>query len=69
METPQQPQIKLSDTTEVACPCGCTVFQIGAKLRGVSAILSGTGKSEVIPTQVLFCAKCLTPYTPPTIIT
>jgi hypothetical protein len=66
---PKVPNLKLSDTTLVKCNCGSEVFQAGIQLRGVSALLSGTGKNEVIPTQIIYCAKCLTKYEPSQIIT
>ena len=62
---PQMPQIKLSDTKVVACECGSEIFNSGITLRGVSALLTGTGKDEVIPTQVIYCVKCLKKYEPP----
>ena len=68
-ETLKAPQIALKDTKSVACSCGSEIFQAGINLREVSAIMTGTGKNEIIPVQVVFCAKCFKKYEPSSIIT
>ena len=72
LPTPSQPpknSILLSETSEITCSCGSSVFAEGVRLRSIDAAKTGTGKNEVLPVAVIYCAKCLTPYTPPKIIT
>lgn len=51
--------VNFSDTTEVTCDkCNHNVFNIGTFMRKVSPILSGTGKTEYIPIEAIYCVKC-----------
>ena len=64
-QQPQQPiriKLKLSDTTEVTCPCGGSTFDEGMLLRRVSRILSGGGP-EITPIPAIYCVKCGKPVT------
>lgn len=60
METPQSKEssISLKDTKEVTCSCGSTLFKQAVSLREVSALLTGTGRTEYVPVSVLACDKC-----------
>ena len=58
-------KIDLKDTTEVACECGCLLFNEAIRLNSVSKILTGTGKDELVTRPVLYCIKCLNQYNPP----
>jgi len=65
-QPPQMPRIKLSDTTAITCECGSEVFAPALGLRKVSAIVSGTGKEEVLPVQAgICCLKCGKKFEPP----
>jgi hypothetical protein len=57
----QQPglQVDISQTTEEICgECGNDTFIQVFKIRKLSALLSPTGKTTMIPMQVFACHKC-----------
>jgi hypothetical protein len=55
----QQPNIDIKQTTETLCEkCEGDAFQESVILRGVSALMSGTGKAGFLPIQVFACAAC-----------
>jgi len=58
MDEIKAPSISLKDTKEVACSCGSTAFQQAISLREVSAIITGTGRTEYIPVATIVCLKC-----------
>jgi hypothetical protein len=64
-----EPKIVLSDLPLHVCECGSEIFQQVLNLRKVSAILSGTGKEEVIPVGVIACVKCDKKYEASKILT
>ena len=68
MDTPikDQVNIPLKDTKPIVCECGCEIFDVGASLRAVSAIVSPSGKDEVLPVQTFYCKKCFKKFEPPT---
>ena len=57
-EAPKEPSISLKDTKEYACSCGNTLFKQAISLREVSALLTGTGRTEYVPVAVIACDKC-----------
>lgn len=65
----QGPSISLKDTKQVVCSCGHTLFKQLVSLREVSALLSGTGRTEYVPVAVLACEKCGKPFERNDIIT
>jgi hypothetical protein len=69
MDEIRPPSIPLKDTKEVTCTCGSAVFQQFLSLREVSAIITGTGKNEIVPMAMICCAKCHKRFEPPQIIT
>ena len=54
--------IPVKDTTPLFCKCGSEVFKKGFLMRGVSAVLSPTGKDEVSPADTYYCVKCLSKF-------
>lgn len=53
-----EPSISLKDTKEVTCSCGSTLFKQAISLREVSALLTGTGRTEYVPVAAIVCLKC-----------
>ena len=64
MDQVKQPSIPLKDTKPILCECGHDVFDGGVALRLVSAIVSPTGKEEILPVQIFYCKKCLKKFEP-----
>ena len=53
------PQFSLQDTTAVKCDkCGGEIFENGVILREVSALMTGTGQTGIVPIPVFICSKC-----------
>ena len=50
----QQPQINLSQSSEVLSSTGGQIFQIGYVIRRISKFLIGSDKDVLVPVQV-FC--------------
>ena len=65
----KEPSISLKDTKEVACSCGNTLFKQGISLREVSALLTGTGRTEYVPMAVIACDKCGKVFERPQLVT
>lgn len=59
-ETPKaQINVNLKDAEDIVCAeCGNKTFDAVLILKKLSALLSPTGKQEVIPIQTLACHKC-----------
>lgn len=58
-----QPRINLTpqmikNATTVTCDCGGNIFTEKLVFKKMSAILSPTGKEEVIPMPVVVCEEC-----------
>jgi len=51
---PQQPQIDLSQSSEVLSSTGGQIFQAGYVLRRVSKFLAGTDEDLIVPVQVFY---------------
>jgi len=52
-------RVDLSQCEVMRCrKCGGEVFDMGFQLRKVSALVSPTGREEVIGVQVFVCRKC-----------
>lgn len=63
----QQQQINISpeDTTGVLCTkCGSAFFIPVYMIRKVSALISPSGREEMIQVPVMACAACGTPIVP-----
>ncbi len=59
-----QPNLSLSDTTEVSCDspgCDSNIFVPSVMFRKVSPIITGTGKPAIVPIEVFTCIKCKSP--------
>jgi hypothetical protein len=60
---PQQININPEDTTGIKCGnCGGEFYIPVYMLRKVSALISPSGREEVIQVPVMSCAGCGTPY-------
>lgn len=59
-ETPNaQIRVNLQDAQDIVCDeCGNNTFDTVLILKKLSALLSPTGKQEVVPVQTLACHKC-----------
>lgn len=64
----QDPKISIKDTKEMACECGNTVFIQAISMREISALLTGTGRTEYIPVAKVVCSKCEKTFERPSII-
>jgi len=42
----------------VACSCGGKIFDSGVMVKKVSALLSPSGREEIIPADVIICKSC-----------
>ena len=42
----------------VVCSCGSKVFHEAVVLKKISALMSGTGREELVPIPVYVCDKC-----------
>ena len=58
MKNINQPSIAMSDTEEVKCSCGSSLFKQAVSIRKVSAMLTKTGREEYVPIAALLCIKC-----------
>lgn len=59
--TQQQGQpimVDIKDTTPMVCKCGKDVFLPAVRVRKWSAILSKTGKEEILNQSILYCKEC-----------
>jgi hypothetical protein len=65
----QEPQISLKDTKEVKCSCGSYLFQQAISLREVSALLTGTGRTEYVPVSIIVCLSCKEQFERPNLVT
>ena len=55
----QQMNIDFSQTTAEVCEkCENDTFQQAFKMRKLSALLSPTGESAMLPIQIFACSKC-----------
>ena len=59
----QQVTVRFDDMAVVTCECGAEVFLPAEVIRKVPAVLSPTGRGEVIHVQVWVCADCGAWYT------
>ena len=51
--------IKIEDTTEIACDnCGGVTFETVMYFRRVSALVSPTAQEAVVPLQMYACKRC-----------
>lgn len=51
---PQQPQIDLSQSSEILSSTGGQIFQAGYILRRVSKFLAGTDEDLIVPVQCFY---------------
>lgn len=55
----QQQYIKtVYKSPNVVCSCGSKLFHEAMVLKKISALLSGTGREELVPIPVYVCDKC-----------
>ena len=46
------------ESPTVVCKCGSKIFHEAVVLKKVSALVTGTGREELIPIPVYVCDKC-----------
>ena len=68
MEKPDIEKI-IKDAPNKKCLCGHEYFDTVTVQKEVSALLSGTGKKEILLVGVLLCRKCGVENRPSSIIT
>ncbi len=59
----QNVEVDINNTTEVKCAvegCDGTLFARAEKLRRMSALVSPTGETAVIPMAAFYCVSCKT---------
>jgi hypothetical protein len=42
----------------IECSCGGKIFDSGVMVKRVSALLSPTGKEEILPAEIIICKTC-----------
>jgi len=52
------PQIDPSTLPWVACSCGGMIFESGVMVKRLSALLSPSGREEILPAEVIICKSC-----------
>jgi len=57
MEKPDIEKI-IKESPNKKCSCGCEHFDRVTVQKEVSALISGTGKKEILLIEVLVCHKC-----------
>ena len=58
---PKAPQVQISadDLEDISCEnCGCKIFREVVMVKRLSALISPTGKEQVIPVPILRCDDC-----------
>lgn len=53
-----QIHLKPEDVKEISCKCGSVLFQEAIRIGKISALISPTGKEEIIPMKTLICLSC-----------
>lgn len=48
----------LLNAPNIKCDCGGTIFETATVFKRVSAIVSPSGRDEVVPVDVYVCKKC-----------
>jgi len=51
-------RINLQDTPWQECECGGLSFEPGLMFKRISALLSPSGKEEVMPVEIFKCVEC-----------
>jgi hypothetical protein len=59
----ENPKIKITpdiikQSKTLTCDCGGMLFQNGAVFKKLSALISPSGKEEMVPLDVLVCTTC-----------
>jgi len=57
-QTPSPAKLDLESLPWVSCQCGGSIFEPAVMVKKVSALLSPTGKEEIIPADVIICKSC-----------
>tara|TARA_R110001592_G_C12900811_1_gene726604 strand:+ start:250 stop:495 length:246 start_codon:yes stop_codon:yes gene_type:complete len=56
---PAQVKIDVSDLTDLVCDhCGAKVFREAKMFKRLSALVSPTGKDQIVPIPVFRCDEC-----------
>jgi len=61
MNDQKQPQVKIKpeDLKDVACEsCGCKYFRAVNAFKRLSALVSPTGKEQIVPVPTFRCDEC-----------
>lgn len=56
--TKQQYVNTVYKSPNVICSCGSKIFHEAVVLKKISALMSGTGREELVPIPVYVCDKC-----------
>lgn len=58
MVSPMDMAKAIATSPNVVCECGSKVFNSALVLKKISALVSPTGKEEIVDIPVFVCAKC-----------
>lgn len=58
MAQPININVNFEDLKDVTCECGNSTFVEQYKIKKISALLTKSGKEEIMPYSVLACSKC-----------
>jgi len=53
-----QPGMNVDDLPWVSCSCGGMLFDSAVMVKKVSALLSPSGREEIVPAEVIVCKSC-----------
>ena len=51
----------IKNSTDVVCECGCPYYDQAVVVKRLSAIISPSGKTEIVPVGIFVCRACSTP--------
>lgn len=57
-ETGRTLPFDISSLPWVECSCGGKIFDSGVMVKKVSALLSPSGREEIIPADIIICKNC-----------
>ncbi len=57
-ETFTQPRFDITTCPTEVCVCGNKIWIAGNVLKKVSALMSPTGKDQLVPIPIFVCSKC-----------
>lgn len=51
-------KLAIDNAKNVTCECGGMIYQKAFIIKEISALLSGTGSTEIMPIEVIVCKNC-----------